>query len=141
MQRGFDGGERVKGWNGNELPCEECGGKCCKYAPIEMPVWDKVKDKINLDDYVHDRVYPGTSMEAMVVWKKETDGECAFLENGRCSIYSDRPKSCRAVGTTIPCAYVDPEAVDRFIRQAKKRLKGRQFISEKYSGNAKYGEW
>jgi Fe-S-cluster containining protein len=120
----------VVGWDGKPLPCEECGGRCCRYAPIEIKVWDKIKHKINLEEYDYAHKWQGTRKEAMIVWKKDTDGECAFLKDGRCSIYSYRPRACRAVGVIIPCGYAHPEETDKMIQSY--REKGVRFTQDDY---------
>ena len=107
------------------LPCASCGGKCCTYAPIEKAVWDKVKNLVGEDGVVFP-MWEGTRKEAYLVVKKTVgidpainltrDGECYFLNGGRCSIYSRRPFSCRAMGTEVnPCPVVDPEGARRAV--------------------------
>ena len=111
---------KMIGINGKELPCKECGGKCCYYPPIETKVYKKLEalGKIPKDAII-EKKWEGTSKEAYVVTKNTTDpmkaGECSFLKDGRCEIYTYRPYSCRAVGVKIPCAYVDPVATRKMI--------------------------
>jgi Fe-S-cluster containining protein len=109
------------------LPCKECGGRCCRYAPIESKVWAKVKNKLPGEAEVT-KYWPGTYKEAYVAIKPNSDGVCAFLIEGRCSIYSYRPDSCRAVGVRIVCSYVDPKGA--IAQMAKWIPKGHKFISE-----------
>jgi hypothetical protein len=103
------------GHNKKELPCEECGGQCCVYAPIDIKTFHKIKHKIGADAIIK-HLWPGTKKEAFLVMKDE-HGTCYFLVRGHCSIYTYRPKSCCGVGVDMPCAYVDPdgaaEAIER----------------------------
>lgn len=109
-----------------KLPCKECGGRCCTYAPIELSVWERVKHKAGADAIV-EKLFEGTRREAVFCSKPNTDCVCYFLTEGRCTIYAYRPMACRAVGSKIPCAYVNPVAVKAMIDGCSKRLfnKGR----------------
>lgn len=112
-----------------KLPCATCGGKCCRYAPIETRVWKRVKHKVQGDVEIYCK-WEGEPKEAWFALKRGTDGECAFLQNGRCSIYSMRPRSCRAVGVLIPCSEVDKETAARQMEVLLEvaRRKGIRFI-------------
>lgn len=112
-----------------KLPCEECGGKCCFFAPIELKAWDRVKHLVK-DDAVIDHRWIGTKKEAFIVMKPDSKGECYFLKNGRCSIYPYRPRSCRACGELFDCGYVNPHAMDGMIAQI--RAIGHRFVSDDY---------
>ena len=101
------GNIEVKAWKSRTLPCEKCGGQCCFNAPIEASVWRTVSHKANGAEITI--LWEGTTKEAVIASKPGTEGECWFLVNGRCSIYSRRPKSCRAVGTLFPCAVIATE--------------------------------
>jgi len=116
----------MKGFNGKELPCIECGGLCCKYAPIETKVWERVKHKAEgAEITLH---WAGEPKEAYIAIKPGSDGVCWFLQDGRCAIYTYRPPSCRGVGTRIPCAYVDPKATMQYVLAA--RASGHKFVAD-----------
>lgn len=102
------------------LPCDECGGQCCRYAPIEIRVWERVRHKCPPDAQLMRR-WEGTPADAVIAMKPDSDGECAFLQGGRCSIYSMRPRSCRALGWLFPCGYVDPEGAQRIAERYLQR--------------------
>ena len=62
--------------------CKECGGKCCKTLVMKRP------DYIN--DILETRV---VGMNDEAVW---INAACKHLVDGLCSIYEDRPESCRS---------------------------------------------
>lgn len=81
------------------------------YAPIEISVWEKVKHKLPEDAIVTEK-WQGTKGHAFFAYKPDTDGVCSFLSvQGECSIYTYRPRSCRAVGVDprVPCPVVAPK--------------------------------
>jgi len=113
-----------------ELPCQECGGRCCTHAPFHMKEWLKIKERFPVgDDAVVEEVFPNTRAYGVIVWKKGTSKECYFLKEGRCSIYTYRPSTCRKTGADGICAYVNPEGVMRKVMELK--AKGHIFLSEK----------
>lgn len=117
-----------------KLPCEECGGRCCSYAPIHMKEWEKIKEKDGIDflicdDAIVEEVFRGTPAHGVIVWKRGTSKQCYFLKEGRCSIYTYRPSTCRKVGANGICAYTNPEAIREMV--AKIKEKGHTFLAEK----------
>ncbi len=81
--------------NDFQPPCDECGGRCCKYVAIEI---DKPTTKTDYDHIrwylVHENV--NVFVDHDNKWHIEFRTPCEFQdENNRCSIYSKRPKICR----------------------------------------------
>jgi Fe-S-cluster containining protein len=95
-----------------------------------MREWLKIKERFPVgDDAVVEEVFPNTRAYGVIVWKKGTSKECYFLKDGRCSIYSYRPSTCRKTGADGICAYVNPDGVMRKVMELK--AKGHIFLSEK----------
>lgn len=48
---------------------------------------------------------------AIMVHAGDADRTCAYLVDGRCSIYDDRPSTCRRYGLVpaLPCLYLYPD--------------------------------
>ena len=83
------------------LPCENCGGKCCGPAPFTKKQYKKLK---------RDKLIPEGSVKVFVkmgvaLVKKSDPMTCAFLTDGRCIVYDLRPYICRAFGEIddLPC--------------------------------------
>ncbi len=113
-----------------KLPCEDCGGKCCLYAPIAMKHWAKIKEKFPIGpDARITECFKGTPRHAVIVSKRDTQGECYFLRDGRCSIYTYRPDTCRKVGADGVCPQTDPVAC--LARYVDAKRKGHTFLVEK----------
>lgn len=106
-----------------ELPCEECGGQCCRYAAFTVEEWKLVRRKYGLPagaKAMPVRLLPG-KVDALphggpgmvLVAAGSADGTCAYLgEGGRCNVYEDRPESCRTYGIRPdkPCLYLYPSS-------------------------------
>ena len=115
-----------------KLPCATCKGKCCTYAPIEKEVWERVKHKVPADAVITEK-FQGTSKHAFFAYKPETDGVCSFLsEQGKCSIYTYRPRSCRAVGVDprVPCPVVAPKRAMQKIMEMAIRINKKGIVLE-----------
>jgi Fe-S-cluster containining protein len=67
--------------------CKECGGKCCKTI---MMAFDASCDQAFMA--TRGRVMT-TNNKNIVEWF--IDAPCKHLKDGRCTIYEDRPQSCR----------------------------------------------
>lgn len=108
---------------GEVLPCEGCGGKCCKAAPFLRSEWRRVRRKHGVPSgaRVVDRVALGR--EGYLVVKKSDGITCGYLRSGKCSIYEDRPVVCRAYGQVpeMPCQVLHPGtgliAADRLLQR------------------------
>lgn len=106
-----------------DLPCAECGGKCCTY-----PAFTRVDLKRLLRAGI--KIPAGTQQKRMpgyVILTRPNEKWCPFLAaDGRCGIYEHRPKPCRAYGETpgLPCMVVDPEGAMRQAELRHRRLGG-----------------
>ncbi len=82
-----------------KAPCEDCGGRCCKYIVIEI---DKPKSK---KDFHYLRWYllhkdVNVFLDHNNKWHIEFKTPCtAQTEDHSCSIYKDRPMICQSHGT------------------------------------------
>ena len=81
-----------------EQLCKDCRGFCCTAAPFAKHEFEKVKR-----DGKSAFIKP-IGNGSMLVMKSRLDMTCFFLENGRCTIYSRRPKICRELGTVYKCS-------------------------------------
>ena len=79
------------------VPCNECGGLCCKYLATEIDTPTCKRDYDNIRWYL---LHKGVSVfRDDGVWHVEFDGPCEALdENGHCSNYANRPLICREHG-------------------------------------------
>jgi len=112
-----------------DLPCKECGGRCCTHAPFHMREWLKIKQKFPVgEDGVVEEVFPGTRAHGVIVWKKGTTKQCYYLRDGLCSIYCYRPSTCREVGKDGICAFTNPDEILRRLNAIK--AKGHTFLCE-----------
>ena len=84
--------------DGNELPCAECGGRCCRHVAIELNRPACKRDYDNIRWFLCHRdvaVY----VDLDNVWHILFNTACEFIdEKNRCSMYDDRPKLCRSYG-------------------------------------------
>lgn len=68
--------------------CCDCGGVCCRsFAAVE----------ISWDEYERLKRLGATRLQLSLYGphRLEIDCGCEFLEDGRCSIYEERPDICR----------------------------------------------
>jgi Fe-S-cluster containining protein len=103
------------------LPCEECGGRCCYHVLMTMGEFKKIRKKYGVpkgatltEGQILGGVIPGMPAgPGMMVSTPE--GVCAYLKNGRCSVYDLRPRVCRLYGHVpeMPCEYIDPGGARR----------------------------
>ncbi len=95
----------------NEVLCEHCTGKCCRYfaLPIDTPeTWD---------DFEHIRWYMVHGRVSMFVedetWYLMVHNDCNHLmDDHRCALYENRPTICRAY-TTDDCEYEDDTTYEK----------------------------
>jgi len=99
------------------LPCHSCGGKCCTFAPFTASELRQAR-LANGGSYPSGaRVLSGLPIKAMFGGGSGSlvvgaDGiTCAFLKDGRCSIYEARPRACRDYGRVpeLPCQVLHPK--------------------------------
>lgn len=110
---------------GKPLPCGTCGGKCCTAAPFRPSELRAARLAIGGAYPPGARVITGIPVRPehgggtaalVVVGDRPT---CAFLRDGRCSIYDARPEVCRLLGTVpaLPCPEVEPVRAERLTRK------------------------
>jgi Fe-S-cluster containining protein len=82
----------LQGESGNDVPCGDCVGCCSSSWPIALRPSDArvvahipVEWLIDPDNAPHGLRYMGY----------RDDGTCPMLQSGRCSVYVDRPQTCR----------------------------------------------
>lgn len=104
------------------LPCGECRGRCCFFAPMTMREFKDIRRKHGVPrgavvEAMRFRAgsLPGVPPGSPGVTVSRGDGSCAYLVDGKCSVYDLRPRACRAYGTVeaMPCQYLHPEAAER----------------------------
>lgn len=80
------------------LSCEECGARCCRYTATEIDRPTCKRDYDNIRWYLlHDNV--NVFVERGKTWHIEFHTDCSGLDaEGRCGIYTDRPKLCASYG-------------------------------------------
>lgn len=96
----------------NEVLCEYCTGKCCRYfaMPIETPE--------DFKDYEYIRWYMLHGETTIFCedddWYLMVHNKCDhLLDDNRCGIYETRPRICRDY-TTKDCEYEDDWTYDRY---------------------------
>lgn len=109
-----------------KLPCKECGGRCCTFPPFSEQELDKVKAVHAMPD--DSLVLPfgmGTQKKFFTVIKKDDEnGTCGFFKNNQCSIYNERPLTCKIYGESdqLPCEYLHPEKANRIAERLYRRV-------------------
>lgn len=104
-----------------DLPCAECGGQCCIVAAMSAREYKHIRRRHGVPKGAQVRkVGAGKAATARLVLVGSRSGRCPWLVDGRCSIYADRPQSCRDYGHVpdMPCAYLYPEEAKRLFPQA-----------------------
>lgn len=86
QMRGVLRGERVA-----DVPCGECVGCCISSYPIPLRPRDTVARSQVPEQWLMGPSPPG---ERWLMGFRE-DGSCPFLEKRACTIYGDRPQTCR----------------------------------------------
>jgi len=117
------------------LPCAECRGCCCTFAPMTMGEFKAIrrthgvpKGATLLPMKFRDGSLPGVpagSPGVAVIAAGSLDGTCAYLTAaGRCSVHAIRPRGCRAYGVIeeLPCAYLHPVEAERAARGLLREL-------------------
>ncbi|MEX1013264.1 MAG: YkgJ family cysteine cluster protein [Waddliaceae bacterium] len=82
--------------------CTECG-KCCSGPPgyiwVEQSEMQAIADSLNLpiQEFVSKYTRKVQDRYSLIEHKalNGIDNDCVFLKDGKCSIYSVRPKQCR----------------------------------------------
>ena len=80
------------GESGNDVPCGDCVGCCSSSWPIALRPSDaKVVAHIPVEWLID----PDNAPSGLRYMGYREDGTCPMLQSGRCSVYSDRPQTCR----------------------------------------------
>lgn len=78
----------LRGGGGAQVPCGDCVGCCASsYYIVVRPTDTRALTKIPLELLLRSKG------NALLPSRK--DGTCPMLESGNCSIYADRPQTCR----------------------------------------------
>lgn len=95
--------------SGNDVPCGDCVGCCSSSWPIALRASDaKVISKIPAQWLLD----PQDAPEGLRYMAYREDGTCPMLTSGRCSVYLDRPQTCRDFDCRLFAAAGIPSAGD-----------------------------
>lgn len=116
-----------------ESLCDRCASLCCKYITLEI---DKPATKRQHDDVRWYLLHEGiTLLIEKGRWLIKVPTRCAALnEDGLCSIYENRPKTCREYSTENCDYYTEyenwdtdyaeiesPEDYDKYLQSRKRK--------------------
>jgi len=81
----------LRGERDADVPCGDCVGCCVSSYPILL----RLGDKLAREQVPEERLIgPARAGERWLMGYRD-DGSCPFLLEHRCSIYTDRPQTCR----------------------------------------------
>lgn len=80
----------LRGQQDADVPCDGCVGCCVSSYPIPLRPDDRVALANVPDRYLQLPVGPGTARMGY-----REDGSCPMLRASQCTIYADRPRTCR----------------------------------------------
>ena len=77
--------------------CFECG-ICCKLFLINLneEEYNSLRYKTQFEEFGLVKDFLEAEMCGSNIIKQHEDGSCFYLEKGKCSIHSSRPKACQA---------------------------------------------
>lgn len=107
------------------LPCEECGGQCCRLASMLYREFKVIRRIYGIPRGAKvEKVGLGRAGTPRIVQVTTSEGVCPWLTGGRCGIYHHRPQTCREYGTRIdmPCEYLFPEAAEQRVAEINERM-------------------
>ncbi len=122
-------GRKKKANHNKELPCHDCGARCCRYIAVEI---DTPKTKREYDDIrwylLHDNISVFVDHDG--AWHIEIQTPCRSLANDHsCREYETRPQICRDHGRPSgTCEFFDspynarfhtPEEYERYLDRKK----------------------
>ncbi|MDQ1395065.1 MAG: uncharacterized protein QOG64_324 [Acidimicrobiaceae bacterium] len=110
----------LRGDRGSDVPCAGCTA-CCTSSQFIHIGPDETK---TLSRIPADLLFPAPRMpKGHVVLGYDERGHCPMLVDNRCSIYQDRPRTCRTYDCRVfPAAGVAVDEVDKdLIRQRTRR--------------------
>ena len=102
-----------------DVPCGDCVGCCVSSYPIPLRPSDRVAQEQVPEQYLLDA--PGGKPGHLLMGFRD-DGSCPFLVSRSCSIYADRPQTCRDYDCRIYAAAGlvpdgDRTAIERRVRE------------------------
>jgi Fe-S-cluster containining protein len=109
----------LRGTAGADVPCGSCVGCCVSsyFIPVR-PEDAAARTRIPPDLLVH---APGQPAHQRMMGYRE-DGSCPMLGAGRCTIYADRPQTCRDYDCRIfAAAGIDAGGADKQVINARVR--------------------
>ena len=109
----------LRGTAGADVPCGSCVGCCVSsyFIPVR-PEDTAARARIPQALLVH---APGQPPEQRMMGYRE-DGSCPMLEQGLCTIYADRPQTCRDYDCrNFAAAGIDPGGADKHVITARVR--------------------
>lgn len=114
----------LRGTGGTNVPCGECVGCCVSsyYIPIRP-------DDLRSLARVPDQWLVRSAQTGQWMIGYHDDGRCPMLLNGQCSIYADRPQTCRDYDCRIFAA-AGIEAGDDSKRVINERVRAWRFTYE-----------
>lgn len=104
----------LRGEAAADVPCDGCVGCCVSSYPIPLRPDDRVALARVPDQHLQLPVAPG----ALARMTPRDDGRCPMLEADLCSIYADRPRTCRDYDCRIyAAAGLEPDGHRPVIQQ------------------------
>lgn len=106
-----------------ELPCKECGGRCCTPPAMNKGDAERIMKytEINVEELM-----PNFWMLVGSWQEKNISPMCPAYDavEKLCTIYKFRPTVCRkyAVDKKMPCCYLYPEKAEQFTKAAAMRV-------------------
>lgn len=82
----------LRGLQDAEVPCGDCTGCCISSYPIPLRPSDRVALERVPDRYLQ---LPAAGSAGLARMGYGDDGCCPMLQAGQCTIYADRPRTCR----------------------------------------------
>jgi len=95
----------LRGEEASDVPCEGCTACCTSsqfvhIGPHETETLARIPSEL---------LFPAPGWPGHMVMGYDENGHCPMLADGRCSIYEDRPKTCRTYDCRVfPAASLDP---------------------------------
>lgn len=101
------------------VPCVAGCSLCCGPFPLLQKELDRIRDYLEPLGRIMPSLIPGLNLP--VEWEASQSLNCAFLENGRCTIYPVRPLICRGMGAVDSDALICHAHRVRAVRLMPKR--------------------
>lgn len=104
----------LRGQAAADVPCDGCVGCCVSSYPIPLRPDDRAALALAPDRHLQLPVVTGQ----LARMTPRADGRCPMLEADRCTIYADRPRTCRDYDCRIyAAAGLEPDGQRPVIRQ------------------------